>query len=894
MTAWFRRTFAAPTPAQAQAWPLVEAGHHVLVISPTGTGKTLSAFLAVLHRLAVEAAAGALEPGIQALYVSPLRALGYDLEKNLRRPLLEAYGGSPPIEVGLRSGDTPAADRQRQARKPPHLLLTTPESLLILLSQARWLPALGRVRWVIVDELHALAENKRGTHLSLSLERLEMLASATRAVSGRSHAVQRIGLSATVAPVDRLARFLVGEGRECRVVDAAVDKRLEMGVHSPLDDDPYPAAGHTGQRLIGDLAQLVDRHRTTLVFCNTRSGAEMVTYGLRTLLPKLAEGIECHHASLERDVRLEVEDRLKRGELRAVVCSTSLELGIDIGSIDLVVMWGTPKGVSRALQRTGRAGHQWGSVSRGLLMATNVNDLVEACATARLARARHLDGVRLPEGPLDVLAQHLVGMGCVARWNRRDAYALVRRAHAYRLLTEADFDAVLDYLAGGGQALRRRYAEVFGKIELDDEGFVTRSGRVQRDYLQNAGVIPSEGSVLVRLGMRGLGSVEESFMRGVRVGDVFMLGGRPVRLVRSAPLEAVVERADGAVPTVPRWNANKMPLSNRVAADIVDFRSALRERFERLGPELETHLDWVAGRLECDARNASVILRTHRVQHRLSEIPTAATLLIEEWESDGSEAEPAAETAEPVAAAKGRERSRRAVESMRAVQPARHYFVHSLIGRPANDALARVVALRLGRLRAGNAISTPDDYGFVLTVSRDQRITEADVGALLTPEGFESDLRAGLERSDLLKYHFRGAAQTGLMVYRNFFGQQKAVRKLQWSAEVIFNVLVEYEPEHVLLREARREATHSFLDLPGAVAFLEDLSARHRGARAHDGEVLPAWRVRRLERVPPLSFGMYASRIREALLVEDPRETLERLFHQWWRGMDDPPDSRAC
>ncbi len=847
--AWFRSRFAKPTAAQREAWPLIRSGRSVLIISPTGTGKTLAAFLAVLGELTLSHARDELASTIHAIYISPLRALGYDLEKNLRGPLTEMYAGEGPIRVGLRTGDTSATERQRQAARPPHILLTTPESLLILLSQERWLGHLRNVRWVIVDEVHALAENKRGAHLSLSLERLEDLQPEGRTL-------QRIGLSATVAPREEVAAFLVGNGRDCAIVDATSEKRIAVEVYSPLGRSPYPPAGFTGVRLIGELAQLVQRHRTTLVFSNTRSGAEAATYWLRGALPELADQIECHHASLDRDVRLAVEDRLKRGELRAVVCSTSLELGIDIGSVDLVVMLATPKGVTKALQRTGRAGHEPGAISRGLLMATNLNDLVECCATARLARARRLDAVRLPDSPLDVLAQHLVSMGCIGRWSRARAFELVRRSRIYHDLGERDFEDVLDYLAGGGRSLRMQYADVFGKIELDDEGFETRKGRVQRDFLQNAGTIPSSGSVIVRQRFRNLGTVEEGFIRGMRPGDVFILGGRAVRLVRTSGMEAFVEPAGNAVPTIPRWNANKMPLSNRVADEIVAFRSELRARFEADGPDAADHAAWIASRLDCGRSNAAIIHRTYRMQHVVSEIPTAAFVLVEELLTGGDD-----ESGQP---------------------PARHYFFHSLIGRSANDALSRVVALRLSRIRGGNAVATPDDYGFVLTVTPEQRITPGDLNALLAPERFSEDLQEALSTSQLVKYHFHAAAQTGLMVYRNHFGERKPARKVQWSAEVIFNVLVKHEPDHVLLREARRDAVHTFLDLDGAEAYLRGALRRER-------------RLRRVDRVAPLAFGMYASKIREALTVEDPRETMERLFHLWWQdlGAGTPPDESA-
>jgi ATP-dependent helicase Lhr and Lhr-like helicase len=841
---WFARRFGRPTLAQRKAWPLIRARKNVLIASPTGTGKTLAAFLGVLDQLAHLQEHDQLLDSIYCLYISPLRALAYDLEKNLRDPLREIYGDESPIRVGMRTGDTSQAERQRQLRKPPHILLTTPESLCLLLSQNKWLPILETVRWAIVDEIHSLAENKRGAHLSLSLERLSHEPGpGPGRKSIRRSPLQRIGLSATVAPLPEVGRFLVGTRGHCEIVDVATAKKIDLRVHTPLRRNPYPESGYTGQRLIRELATLVRRNRTTLVFTNTRSGAEAASYWLREAAPEIADRIECHHASLDRDLRQDVEDRLKRGELRAVVCSTSLELGIDIGSIDLVVMLSTPKGVSKALQRTGRSGHNIHTTSRGLIMATNVNDLVESCATVLLGRTRHLDRIRFPDAPLDILAQHLVSMGCNAAWSRSHAFALVRGAYPYAHLTQSDFDDVLDYLAGGGQALRAQYTEVFGKIDLNSTAFRTRPGRVQRDFLQNVGVIPDVGSINVRLKSRKLGSVEEGFLRILKPGDVFIISGRPVRLERVDQMEAFVTRADGELPTVPRWNANKMPLSTNVAHEIVAFRTALRQRFEA-APQGD-HAAWIAERLDCGKSNAAIIQRMYRAQHATSEIPTAAFLLVESF----LEAPPSSD----------------AVAS-------RHYFFHSVLGRAANDALSRVVTRRLGQLRGGNAIATSHDYGFVLSVGEEQRIGEEDFADLLSPEGFREDLDEALDHSHMLKYHFRNAAQTGLMVYRNYFGQRKPVRKLQWSAEVIYNVLHEHEPNHVLLREARRDAMRVFVDADTAADYLRN--------------AVPV-RLREIDRVPPLSFAMYATKIKEALLVEDPAETMERLFNIWWNDLEE-------
>jgi ATP-dependent Lhr-like helicase len=464
-----------------------------------------------------------------------------------------------------------------------------------------------------------------------------------------------------------------------------------------------------------------------------------------------------------------------------------------------------------------------------------------------LGRTRHLDHVRLPDAPLDILAQQLVSMGCNGPWERREALEFVRGAYPYAKLSKCEFDDVLDYLSGGGEALREQYSEVFGKIDLDENQFRTRAGRVQRDFLQNVGVIPDVGAVRVHLKSKTLGSVEESFLRMLQPGDVFIIAGRSVRLERVDQMEAFVERADGTLPTVPRWNANKMPLSNNVAEEITRFRSELRSRFEK-EPSAD-HSPWIAKRLDCGMSNARIIEKMFSAQHAVSEIPTGDYLLVESFREIFAHAR---------------------ISNL--PQHARHYFFHSLIGRSANDALARVVTRRLNRIRGGNAVAISHDYGFVLSVSDAQQVDEGDLPELMSPEDFDADLEEALSRSEMLKYHFRNAAQTGLMVYRNYFGQHKPVRKLQWSTEVIFNVLQQYEPDHVLMREARRDAMQVFVHADAARAYLQ--------RAAHE-----PMRLREVVHIPPLSFAMFATKIREALLVEDPAETMERLFNLWWNDL---------
>ncbi|MEI9999592.1 MAG: DEAD/DEAH box helicase [Verrucomicrobiota bacterium] len=833
---WVERKFHEPTEVQTAAVTQVLRGRSVLISSPTGTGKTLAAFLGIFDHLARLRAAGPLPDAVIAVYVSPLRALAYDLQKNIAAPLRQLRFGD--VRIGLRTGDTTQKERAAQKRRPPHILVTTPESLALLLGQASWLPALGARRFLVIDEIHALAENKRGTHLMVSAERLQALRP--------DEPLCRIGLSATIAPLERVAEFLAGPGRPCEVVTAVSPKKTIIEVFSPLQKNPYPPAGWTATRTLKELAVLLADYRTTLIFTNTRSGAESIGLRLKRLLPKWAKKIEVHHASLDRQIRLDVEDRLKQGKLRAVVCSTSLEMGIDIGFIDLVVMISAPKGVSRALQRLGRSGHALNETSRGVLVASNINDLVECAVTARMVDARQLEPVRIPENAADVLAQHVVGLVASGDWTEDAIFALVRHAYSYRHLTREKFDQVLRYLEGGGVSLERQYGPVFGKIVRHPGGRLTVPGpRVARDYYQNVGTISSESMVVVKVKGRRIGEVEQNFIQQLNTGDVFVLNGRTIRLLETRLLEAKAEWAPAQLPTVPRWNANKMPLASGLAREVTRLRSRMRELMER-DETGEAARAWLIETYNLSSINTAAILRQFAAQARVSAIPTERDFLIEVFPEG----------------------------------PLRHFFFHSLIGRSANDALSRVIAWRVKERKGGNALVTIDDYGFLMSLREFQVMPMDELKDLFSPDHAEEDLLAALRPSQLVKWQFRGVAQTGLMVPRQQFGRERPARALQWSTEIIFEVLQKYEPDHPLLAEAYHEAAHTFLDLPRAFDFLQR-------ARKLD------WQRIDVDRVSPFSFGIFVSKIKETMMMEDPETAIERLYHEFYRELDSPslPDA---
>jgi ATP-dependent helicase Lhr and Lhr-like helicase len=847
LASWFSGTYANFTHAQRLCVPAILDRESILLTSPTGSGKTLAAFLGIFDALLRKLEADALSSAVQCIYVSPLRALAYDIGKNVRAPII-GMGLEKKLRIALRTGDTPSAERVKFRERGAHILITTPESLAVMLAQESYARHLGECEFVVVDELHSFAGNKRGADLTISLERLERL---RLQFAGRDGALRRprtsqrevpticrIGLSATAAPLEVLARFLVGGGRKCRIAEAQTEKESLVEVFSPIRRKPYPPAGYTGVRLYAELADLIRSRRSVLVFTNVRSAAEQVGLRLKELLPELATQIEIHHASLDRSVRLEVEDRLKNGELRAVVCSTSLEMGIDIGAVDLVVMVATPKGVSRAIQRIGRSGHSLDRSSHGVLVATNINDLVEATVTAKLVRERALDPIKIQEKPYDVVAQHVVGLAAAAPVESDEVFALVRRAYPFRDLTRDEFDRILQYLEGGGAALEKQYAGLFGKIRLERNLIGLADPRVARDFLVNVGTIPSEGFIDVLLRRRRLGSVEENFVKQLQIGDLFVLGGRVVRLVDTGVQEAYVERADGHLPTVPRWNAAKMPLTSGLARAVRQLRTELDTKVRQTTNDA-TIADWLVEHYAISIANAQAIVELFRTQLSISDIPVGRKMLVELYRQ-GSHA---------------------------------HYFFHSLIGRSANDALSRIVALRVKNQIGGNALATIDDYGFLLTLRKFQELPLTALRSCFSRENAENDLSTALRGSELVKWQFRGVAQTGLMVPRNLPGKKRKQKQLSWSSEVLFRVLERHEPDHPLLVEAYRQATHTFLDAEAAFAFLHDVEA-------YD------WKLVEVPAVSPFSFAMYASVIKETMMLEDPTSAIERIYREMYAKVE--------
>lgn len=834
--AWFARTYpGGPTPAQELAWPPIARGENLLLVSPTGTGKTLAAFLAIIDRLHREHAAGSLKPGLRCLYVSPLRSLGYDIEVNLNGPLdairRDLGLETSPVRVGVRTGDTPASQRRKLRDDPPHLFVTTPESLSLMLAQPAWMPAWRSLEYVIVDEIHALAPTKRGADLAASIERLCGLAEREPA---------RIGLSATCRPAATVARFLVGPDRPCVVAEAPPppgSPPAQIEVESLIGRDEGPHRGLTYRRLLRELRDSIGENRTTVVFANTRAFAEKVTHDLRRMLDE--DSVAAHHSALDATRRRDVESRLKAGELRAVVTSTSLELGVDIGTADRTLLIGLPGSASRCLQRIGRAGHRVGAVTRGSILAATAAELVGAAVTARAARETNVEPLRPIRAPLDVLCQQLIGLACGGEVDAEAAFALLRRSSPFATLGRADFDACLNFLAGELAAPPGAFEPEPGatprwtspRIWKARGRFGLKNGRIRRWFYGNVGTITSEESARVLADGAEIGTLEGAYAERLQPGDRFVLDGRSLAFVRREG-GLIHAKASGGEPDLPRWTSDRQGLSAELALDVA------RCRFEaaRLAAEGPHALrSWLIESFRLGPEAVGVIEDLLAAQEQISEIPSGEDLLVEEAPHPEGFA----------------------------------YAFHAPLGRPACEALGRAVASRLGRRFGRDLALTIADLGWSIRLPEGRRIEAQELPPLLRVEQFADDVLDGLDRGDLLAKRFRHVATTALMVLRNPEGGRLRVGGLAWVSTRLYPLVKAACPDHPLLRETRREVLEDHLDATTALAWLE---------------TRPRVRFRALAAPSPFAAAWIDPGGPEPLQFEAPEEALRRLHARLTRA----------
>lgn len=835
---WFFTEFREFSLPQLYGVMPIHSRQNILVSAPTGATKTLTGFLSILNELIDSSDKGILQDRVYCVYISPLKALNNDIEKNLKGPLeqIEKIAGKKlGIRVAVRTGDTSTKERTDMLKHPPHILITTPESLAILLSSIKFSGHLRNVEWVIIDEIHALAENKRGVHLSLSLERLERV----------SPHLTRIGLSATISPLEEVARFLAGyengKPRNCEVVDVQFIKELDLQVLSPVPNLVDMGHGVMHQKMYELLDKLIQQHKTTLIFTNTRSATERVVHHLKEKFPKsYAETIGAHHGSLSKEVRLNIEQRLKEGKLKVVVCSTSLELGIDIGYIDLVMCLGSPKSVARALQRIGRSGHRLHDTTKGRIIVLDRDDLVECSVLLKNAVEKKIDKIHIPTNCLDVLAQQISGILVQDKMHAEELYSLVKGSYCYSELQRKDFNEVIDYLAGKFVSLEDRH--IYAKIWHDEEtGMLGRKGKMGRViFMTNIGTIPEHTSVLVKVGEHLVGTIEEAFLEKLRPGDIFVLGGQVYQFKFSRGMVAQVTASVNRPPTVPSWFSEMLPLSFDLAIEIGRFRKLLGEKFYHNRKKAEI-MDFINTYLYVDANASESIYNYFHEQYRFATIPSSTRIVVERTLNETGMA---------------------------------YTVFHSLYGRRVNDCLSRALAFAVGRTQHRDVEIGVNDNGFYLC--SDKRFDAVAAFKLLKAKELRVVMEKAVDQSEVLRRRFRQCAERALMILRNYRGHTRRVGRQQVSSMILLSAVRRISNDFCILKEARREVLEDLMDVGNSAKVLEGIES---------GTI----KVENINtKTPsPFAFSLVAQGYVDVMKIEDRVEFIRRMHEKVMREIED-------
>ena len=858
---WFEKRFSEPTDAQRLSWPRIVEGRHTLVAAPTGSGKTLAAFLVCIDQLMRQALDGNLPDETQVVYISPLKALSNDIRRNLATPLteinaaaLEAGHYPLPIRVALRTGDTPAAQRQAMLRKPPHILVTTPESLYLLLTSAKGRNILGKVRTVIVDEIHALARDKRGSHLTLSLARLDRLC-VQESLAGTSgycgaQPPTRIGLSATQRPMDEIARFLVGsrniddQGKaQCHIVDTGHVRQLDLAVEVPKSELSAVCSVESWQEVYARLGELIGQHRSTLIFVNTRRMAERLCHFLED---QLGEGhVTSHHGSLSRELRLDAEERLKNGQLKAIVATASLELGIDIGLIDLVCQIGSPRSIATFLQRVGRAGHALGRIPKGRLFALTRDELLEALALIQAVRQGRLDRIEIPVAPLDILAQQIVASAAAEDWDEDDLFAMCREAWPFHDLPRSEFDAIVEMLSEGiGRGNRAGAYLHRDRINRRLKG--RRGARIAA--LTSGGAIPEQADYrVVTEGERTfVGTLNEDFAIESQSGDIFQLGNSSWRICYVRGGEVTVQDAHGAPATIPFWLGEAPGRTAELSTVFSVFRATLARRAsEGVSPEtLPTpnslnHRDTEAQRHHGEEAADCTPHAPREVGHhaeRNGYYGRAIAWLIEECGADEYSARQAIEYVAAQSAAIGLIPTQQQVVFERFFDESggMQLVVHAPFGARINRAWGLALRKSFCRNFDFELQASADDNGIVLSMGPNQSFALERLFTLLGTAEAKDILIQALLAVPMFLIRWRWNVTRALAVLRQRGGRKVPPPLQRFRADDLLTAVFPMQtacfehrtgdlevPDQPLVRQTVHDCLHEAMDLPGWLEVLK-------------------------------------------------------------------------
>ena len=830
---WFFSKFEALSLTQRYGLLPIAQRKSILISAPTGGTKTLTAFLSILNYLVSLSKRNELDDRVYAAYCSPLKALSNDIFVNLEQPLKEIEELAnkkgivlQKIRVGLRTGDTSMSERAKMAKKIPHILVTTPESLAIMINSPKFSEGFSLLEFIVVDEIHSFAENKRGVHLSLTLERLQAMSSMH---------ITRIGLSATVSPLEKIANYLVGVGRECGIAEVDLGKTLDLEVLSPVDNFLETDSKELYEKMYEMIDHLVQKNKTTLIFTNTRAATERVVHNLREKYPEnYIENIGAHHSSLSKEHRTDIEEKLRAGKLKVVVCSTSLELGIDIGYIDLVLLLGSPKAVSRAMQRIGRAGHQLHETARGKFIVYDIDDLVECAIIQKNSKEKIIDVVHIPENSLDVLSQQVYGMAIYKIWKRDEMFELIKKSYCYRNLTKDDFFSVISYLSGEYELNTRN---VYPKIWYDAEtGEIGKRGKLARViYMTNIGTIPDESfaSVVLRDGTP-VGKIDELFLEKMKKGSVFVLGGSKYQFLHVKGMKVYVSPSDKS-PTIPSWFSEMMPLSFTTAMSIGKFRRLVSEKFEN-----DKSPDEIKGFIKeycyLNKKTTESIYDYFSKQYKYSIVPHDRRILVEKFVEHGNKK--------------------------------KNYIVfHTLFGRRINDALSRAVGYLLASSRGRDVEIGINDNGFFISGQDIDTDKVLKAFKLLDRDNLGKVLGEAIEKTEVLKRRFRHAAGRGLMILRNYKGRTKSVGRQQMSSHFLLAAIGKTTKDFPILKEARREVIEDLMDLENTAEILRKINKGEIKLVKKDTKV-----------VSPFAINLILQSHSDVIRVEDKIEFIKRVY----------------